>query len=157
MAKTTPVGISTGVLLLGNLFGGSQRSRALDAWDYRAPFARFHIRWGEGDVTPAFGLDQAFGIALQELHLEQAMELWAHREVLVTFSSEHIQVGSGPAEREPAWVVILAGIKREGPAPTGDLLAQIRPGGGVILQVLIHARTGELLLGTALPVALRRG
>lgn len=142
---------------LSNLFGGSQRSQALDSWDYRVPFARFHIRWGEGDITPAFELDQAFGIAVQELHLDQGMEIWAHREVLATFSSEYIQVGSGPAEREPVWVVIIAGVKREGAAPARDFLAAIKPGGGTIVQALIHARSGEVLLGTAIPVEMRKG
>lgn len=151
------MGKTAGVFDVSNLFGGSQRSRALDSWDYRVPFARFHIRWSEGDRTPAFELDQAFGIAVQELHLDQAMEIWAHREVLVSFSSEYIQVGSGPAERQPVWVVIIAGVKKEGAALPQDFLAQIRPGGGTIVQALIHARTGELLLGTAIPVEMRRG
>ncbi len=132
------------------------RSRALDHWDYRVPFARFHIHWGAGEITPAFEQTQAFGIAVQDLYLDRAMEIWAHREVLATISSEYIQVGGAPAEREPVWVVIVAGQKREAPDVPTDYLSQIPPGGGTIVQALIHARTGEVLLGTALPVKLRR-
>lgn len=133
------------------------RSRALDSWDYSRPFARFHIRWSEGDIAPAFDQTQAVAIAEQELNLRDRLEVWAQRAVLVTFSSEYIAVGGRPAEREPAWVVILAGIKREPPPGGQDPLAAIAPGAGAVLQALIHARTGELLLGTALPVTLRAG
>lgn len=132
------------------------RSRSLDAWDYRAPFGRYHIHWGEGDITPAFGADQAYAILVQDMRLDRSMEVWAHREVLVTFSSEYIQVGRGPAEREPAWVVIAAGLKAEGPTGETDFLSRVRPGGGAVVQAMIHARTGELLLGTAIPVELQR-
>lgn len=133
----------------------SGRSRLLDAWDYNRPFARFHIRWFDGDLTPAFAQDQAVGIADQELDLGPQFERWAQRAVLVTFGSEYIEVQGAPAVREPAWVVILAGAKRPD-APAGEgILKGIAPGGGVVIQCLIHARSGELLLGTALPVNLR--
>lgn len=133
----------------------SGRSRLLDAWDYNRPFARFHIRWSDGDLTPAFAQDQAVAIAEQELDLAPQLDLWAQRAVLVTFSSEYVAVGGAPAAGEPAWVVILAGAKRaDAPAGAG-ILSAIAPGGGVVIQCLIHARSGELLLGTALPVHLR--
>jgi len=93
-----------------------RRNEALDGWDYQRLFAPYHITWGEGDITPAFGANQAYAIALQELHLGQLLAIWGHREVLVTFSSEHIQIGQAPAEREPAWVVIVVGLKADGPA-----------------------------------------
>jgi hypothetical protein len=133
-----------------------QRSRALDTWDYRVPFGRFHIRWEEGDVTPAFEQDQALAVAVQELFLNQVMAVWAHREVLVTFSSEYIQVGSGPAEGEPAWVVMVAGQKHLVHTAPQDYLGQVAPGSTAIVQALIHARTGEVLLGTGIPVDLQR-
>ncbi|MFZ5827871.1 MAG: hypothetical protein ACOY94_26500 [Bacillota bacterium] len=133
------------------------RSRALDTWDYARPFARFHVHWHEGDITPAFEQDAALGIALQELGLAERLELWAQRAVLVTFSSEYIAVNGRPAEREPAWVVIVAGVKRDLPAREQDVLATITPGGGAVVQCLIHARTGEVLLGTAIPVTMRAG
>ncbi len=133
------------------------RNRALDSWDYQAPFRAFHIRWGEGEITPAFEAAQALAIVEQELRLGSMLEMWAHREVLVTFSSEHIQVGRGPAEREPAWVVIAAGRRRPASDGSHDLLSRIAPGGGAVLQALVHARTGEILLGTAVPVELRQG
>jgi hypothetical protein len=132
------------------------RSQALDAWDYQAPFSQFHIRWDEGDITPAFEQAQAYAIAHQDLHLGDALEIWAHREVLATFTSDHIQVGHGPADREPAWVIMVAGQKRP-PAPGArDPFPHIPASGGAVVQLLIHARTGELLLGTAVPVALQR-
>lgn len=136
----------------------ARRSRALDAWDFRAPFARFHIHWGEGDIVPAFEQGQAFAIALQELFLDKVMEVWAHREVLVTFSSERIEVGGGPAEREPAWVVVVAGRRRDQPAADVErnVLEAVTPGAGAVVQVLIHARTGEVVLGTVVPVTLRQ-
>lgn len=132
-----------------------KRSQALDAWDFRAPFARFHIAWGDGDVTPAFEEQQAYGIVLQEAHLSQRMEILAHREVLVTFSSEHVAVGGRAAQHEPAWVVIVAGKKRE----TGDdgPLSAVPAGAGVVVQALIHGRSGELLLGSTVPVWLAGG
>lgn len=133
------------------------RSRALDAWDYQAPFRPFHIAWSEGEITPAFDSAQAYAIVEQELHLSRVMEVWAHREVLVTFSSEHIQVGNGPAVREPAWVVMVVGIRPEHLHSEQGLLAQVRRGGGAVLQALVHARSGEVLLGTAVPVELRKG
>lgn len=133
------------------------RSKALDSWDYNRPFARFHIRWSEGHLAPAFEQSQAVAIAEQEMGLAHRLEVWAQRAVLVTFSSPYIEVHGRPAEGEPAWVVILAGIKKEAPAVGQDPLAGIPAGGGAVLQALIHARTGELLLGTAIPVALRAG
>jgi hypothetical protein len=133
------------------------RSRALDAWDYSRPFGRFHIRWSEGDIAPAFEQDQAVAIATQELGLTRRMAIWAQRAVLVTFSSEYVEVNGRPAEREPAWVVILAGVKQEGEWAGPDPLGAIAPGGGAVVQVLIHARSGEVLLGTAIPVTLRMG
>ncbi len=132
------------------------RSRALDSWNYAQPFARFHIRWSEADLTPAFEQGQAVAIAEQELGLTSALEIWAQRAVLVTFSSEYVTVDGRPAEQVPAWVVIIAGVKRE-EAPAGGPLAAIGVGGGAVLQCLIHAYTGELLLGTAIPVTLRTG
>lgn len=132
------------------------RSQALDSWDYRAPFAQFHIRWDEGDITPAFEQAQAYAIALQELHLADALDIWAHREVLATFSSDHIQVGHGPAERDPVWLVIVAGQKRPLSPGARDPFPQVPPQGGMIVQLMLHARTAELLLGTAVPVALQR-
>lgn|GEM_PF-3653507 len=132
------------------------RSRALDSWNYAAPFARYHIHWHEGDAPPAFEQGQAVAIAQQDLALTGALDLLAQRAVLVTFSSEHLSVSGRPAERVPAWVVILAGIKCAG-APADGPLASIAPGGGVVIQCLIHAHTGELLLGTAIPVTLRVG
>lgn len=131
----------------------SRRNQALDGWDYQRLFAPFHITWGEGDISPAFGSNQAYAISLQELHLGQLLAIWGHREVLVTFSSEHIQV-EGAAEREPAWVVIVAGLKAETPAQAGSLLAPIPAGAGVVVQALIHARSGQVLLGRAVPVNL---
>ncbi|MFZ5622745.1 MAG: hypothetical protein ACOY5W_17140 [Pseudomonadota bacterium] len=133
------------------------RSRALDSWDYARPFARFHIRWFEGDITPAFDQTQALGIAMQELGLSGRLEVWAQRAVLVTFSSQHVAVGGRPAEREPAWVVILAGVKTGAPGSGQDPLGAVAPGGGAVVQCLLHARSGELLLGTAIPVTLRAG
>lgn len=123
----------------------SGRSRALDAWDFRVPFARYHIAWGEGDGAPAFEQMQAYGIAVQELGLDRTLEVLAHREVLVTAASEHLPGDGGPV---PAWVVIVAGRKRE----EASYLAGIAEGGGVIVQALVHARSGEILLGTAVPV-----
>lgn len=133
------------------------RSRALDSWDYNRPFARFHIRWSEADIAPAFEQDQAVAIAEQEMGLAGRLDLWAQRAVLVSFSSEYIEVCGRPADGEPAWVVILAGIKLAGEVQGRDPLAAIAVGGGVVLQALVHARTGELLLGTAIPVTLRAG
>ncbi|MDF2631386.1 MAG: hypothetical protein K0R39_5217 [Symbiobacteriaceae bacterium] len=121
------------------------RSRALDAWDYRAPFARYHIAWGENESLPAFEQMQAYGIALQELELERSLEVLAHREVLATVVSEHLTGDGGPL---PAWVVIVAGRKRAEAA----YLQGITEGGGVVVQALVHARSGEILLGTAVPV-----
>lgn len=132
------------------------RSRALDNWDYRVPFARFHMQWSDGDIAPAFEQEQALAIAVQDLHLKEIMDVWGHRAVLVTFSSGYIQVGHGPAEREPAWVVMVAGQKRAAANVPRDYLKGISTGGSAIVQVLIHARTGEVLLGTALPVDLQR-
>lgn len=154
--RLTPVGSTTGVFISVTTNEEAPRSRALDAWDYRVPFARFHIRWGEGDISPAFEQAQAYAIALQDLKLNAALEVWGHREVLVTFTSEHIQVGHGLAEGEPAWVVMVAGLKRERQGAGQDPLGNVPAGGGCVVQVLIHARTGELLLGTAMPVALQR-
>jgi hypothetical protein len=114
------------------------------------------MQWGEGDVVPAFEAVQAYGIAAQELVLKQRLEIWAHREVLVTFSSDHIQVGNAMPEHEPAWVVMVAGLKRQPPAGAPDPLASVAVGAGAILQVLVHGRTGEIVLGTAVPVALQR-
>lgn len=133
-----------------------RRNRALDQWNYRGLFAPFHISWGETTVTPAFEAMQAFGIALQELGLDRSMEVWAHREVLHGFSSEHIQVGGRAAANEPGWVVMVAGVRRE-EGGGNSVLGAIPPGGGAVVQALIHARSGELLLGRAVPVALRRG
>jgi hypothetical protein len=148
MAKTNPRGISTGVLLLNE----PKRSHALDAWDFQAPFARFHVQWGEADVVPAFEGLQAYGIAQQELNLGTAMEVLAHREVLVTFSSEHVMVAAAPAAHEPGWVVVVAG-RKTGPAGEGPLGAAA-PGDGLVVQVLLHGRSGEVLLGMAVPVKL---
>lgn len=132
-----------------------RRSRALDQWDYRGLFAPFHIFWGETEQAPAFEAMQAFGIALQELGLDRRLEVLAHREVLHSFASEQIQVGGGAAAGEPGWVVVVAGIRRD--CEEGGVLGTIPAGSGVVVQALIHARSGELLLGRALPVALRRG
>lgn len=132
----------------------ARRSRALDSWDYRVPFARFHMQWGPDEVKPAFEQGQALAIAQQELHLAELMEVWGHREVLVTFSSDYIQVGHGPANGEPAWVVVVAGRKRETPTAPRDVARHVPAGAGLIVQVLIHGRTGEVLLGTAVPVQL---
>lgn len=124
----------------------SSRSRALDAWDYRAPFGRWHIAWGDGDgATPAFEQIQAYGIAVQDLGLDRTLEVLAHREVLVTAASEHLPGGGSPV---PAWVVIVAGRK----LADASYLGGIAEGGGVIVQALIDARSGEILLGTAVPV-----
>lgn len=124
------------------------RSRALDAWDYRVPFARYHLNWTDGDnLTPAFEQMQAYGIAVQELGLDRTLDVLAHREVLVTASSEHLRGIGGPV---PAWVVIVAGRKRAD--ADASYLVGIAEGGGVIVQVLIHAQSGEILLGTAVPV-----
>jgi hypothetical protein len=131
------------------------RSSALDLWDYRVPFARFHIDWGADDVTPAFDQGQAYAIVEQELAVQASLELLGHREVLVTFGSEYVQVGGAPAVHEPAWVVIAAGRKR--PGATASFLNGIADGGGVIMQALVHARSGEILLGTAVPVRLSVG
>lgn len=133
------------------------RNCALDAWDYRSVFRPFHIQWEEGEITPAFEAGQAYAIVHQELHLDGLMEVWAHREVLVTFSSDHIETAKGPAVREPAWVVIAAGVRPLASMAQQGLLASIAPGGGAVLQALVHARTGEILLGTAVPVELRQG
>lgn len=134
-----------------------RRNRALDQWNYRGLFAPFHISWGEAAQTPAFEAMQAYGIALQELGLDRSLEVWAHRAVLHSFSSEHIQVGGRAAANEPGWVVMVAGVRRQEGAGNGGVLASIAPGGGAVVQALIHARSGELLLGRAVPVALRRG
>lgn len=136
--------------------GQERRSTLLDAWDYRMPFARWGIAWQEGEITPAFAADQAFAILVQETNLSLVMELFARREVLVTFSSENVMVGKRPAEREPAWVIIAAGVRRAEFVGQPGLLSNIAPGGGAVVQALIHARTGEILLGTAIPVNLRR-
>lgn len=133
------------------------RNRALDSWDYARPFARFHIRWSEADLTPAFEQDQALAIASQEMSLSGQMEVWAQRAVLLTFSSEYVEVNGRPAFQEPAWVVILAGVKQPTAAASQGVLAGVAPGGGAVVQCLIHARTGELLLGTAVPVTMRVG
>jgi hypothetical protein len=69
--------------------------------------------------------------------------------VLVTFSSEEILVGGRPAERESAWVVIAAGVKA---GSTAGVLGSVPEGSGAVIQVLIHGRTGEILLGRAVPV-----
>lgn len=138
-------------------YDGSIRSHVLDAWDYQAPFAPFHVRWLEGDLTPTIGQEQAYALALQELELDREMKIMAHRESFVTFSSEHVMVGRGPAEREPAWVVMIAGHKLEDESTAAGTLARIRPGGGAVVQLLIHARTGEILLGVSIPVRLRVG
>jgi hypothetical protein len=123
------------------------RSRALDAWDFRVPFARYHVAWDDGDdVTPAFEQMQAYGIAVQELGLDRTLEVLAHREVLVRASSEHFAPTDGG--KVAAWVVIVAGRKRA----EAPYLSGIAEGGGVIVQALIDARSGEILLGTAVPV-----
>lgn len=133
-----------------------RRNQALDQWNYRGLFAPFHISWGEAEQTPAFEAMQAYGIALQELGLDRGLEVWAHREVLHSFSSEHIQVGGRAAAGEPGWVVMVAGLRREEGGGSG-VLGAISPGSGAVVQALIHGRSGELLLGRAVPVALRRG
>jgi hypothetical protein len=133
----------------------ARRSQALDLWDYRVPFARFHIHWGEGTVMPAFEQAQAFAIVEQELHIAANLELLGHREVLVTFSSDHVEVAGKPARGEPVWVVIVAGRRR--PAATASFLQNLPEGAGVIMQALVHARTGEIVLGTAVPVRLNVG
>lgn len=132
---------------------GRPRSHALDRWDYRGVFAPFHIQWGEAVGQPAFEAAQAYGIAVQELHLDNLLTVWGHREVLVSFSSDHIQVGAHAATGEMAWVVIVAGLRTQG-ARDGGIFERLRPGAGAIVQALIDARTGEVLLGTAVPVSL---
>jgi hypothetical protein len=133
---------------------GVARSRLLDNWDYRVLFAPYHIRWMEGDLRPAFEQDGAVGILEQELQLAGQLEVWAQRAVLVSFGCEKIEVGGRPAAHEPAWVVILAGVKTGEGSPA---LAGIPVGSGAVLQALVHARTGEILLGRAVPVRLQRG
>lgn len=108
--------------------------------------------WGQDEITPAFEQGQAYAIVEQDLAVQANLELMAHREVLVTFSSEYVQVGGAPAEHEPAWVVIVAGRKR--PGATANFLSAIPEGSGVIMQALVHGRSGEILLGTAVPVRL---
>lgn len=134
----------------------SRRSRALDHWDYRRQFGPFRISWGEGDIAPAFDAAQAYAIAAQELSLNEILQIWAHREVLVTFSSEDVVVGSGPAECEPAWVVLAAGLREATDSVSRNIAQAVEPGEGAVVQLLIHARTGEVLLGVAAPVALRQ-
>lgn len=134
-----------------------RRNQALDAWNWRAPFASFHIRWEEGAAArPAFEQAQAYGIVVQELGLEQQLQAFGHREVLVSFSSDHLQVSGRPAQDEPGWVVLVAGVRRPD-APADGVLGKLQPGAGAVVQALLHGRTGELLLGTAVPVALRAG
>jgi len=122
-----------------------RRSQALDAWDYRVPFAPFHIHWEEPEGTPAFEQAQAFAIVTQELALQATMEVWAHREVLVTCASQHF-AGDRPV---PAWVVLAVG------RALGEGLPGITAGSAAVLQTLVHAHTGEILLGTAVPVRAR--
>lgn len=126
-----------------------QRSRALDSWNWAMFFAGYHATWMEGDVKPAFEQDAAIGIALEELGLLDGFELFAQRAILVSFSSEEILVGGRPAAHDPAWVVILAGVKGE---TTSGVLAAIPEGSGVVVQALIHGHSGEILLGRAVPV-----
>jgi hypothetical protein len=127
----------------------AERSRLLDAWNWARFFAGYHVEWLEEGAKPAFEQDAAVGIALEELGLLTGFELYAQRAILLSFSSTDILVGGKPAEAEPAWVVILAGVKAGTPAAT---LAAVPDGGGVVVQCLIHGRTGEILLGRAVPV-----
>lgn len=127
----------------------AERSQLLDSWDWGRFFAGYHTHWHEAEAKPAFEQDAAVGIALEELGLLTGFELYAQRAVLVSFSSSDILVGGKPAQREPAWVVILAGVKAGTPA---RLFEGQPDGAGAVVQCLIHGRSGEILLGRSVPV-----
>lgn len=134
-----------------------RRSSALDSWDWQTHFKELHPRWHL--TLPVTDIDEqaAFRLAVEKLHLDTQLELLAHREVLANFSSDHLLVGDKPAKHVPVWAVIIAGIKHpNGAAPPGTELTNIASGGGVIVQALIHAETGEDLVAVAIPVELRR-
>lgn len=127
----------------------TERSRLLDSWNWAGAFAGYHAQWHEEAAKPAFEQDAAVGIALEELGLLSGFELYAQRAILVSFSSNEILVGGNPAVREPAWVVILAGVKA---GTTSQLFAGKPDGAGAVIQCLIHGRSGEILLGRTVPV-----
>lgn len=129
---------------------------SLQDWDWKAQFRSFHIRWHSPQPYMALDGEAAYQAVVSALHLDTMMQVWGYKVESVCFSSNHLRVGAGEARHVPAIAVVVAGLKHpNGVAPPGrDHLQNIAPGGGAIVQALVHGDTGEILVGLALPVEL---
>jgi hypothetical protein len=129
----------------------------LESWDWKAQFASLHMRWHSPQPFMALDGEAAYQICVEKLHLDTQLQLWGWRVEPTCFSSDHLQVNGRPARYVPAIAVIVAGVKdQKAVAPPGqEHLKQIPPGGGAIIQALVHGETGEIMIGIGIPVDLQ--
>lgn len=128
----------------------------LESWDWKDHFASLHVRWHSPQPNMAVDGEAAYQLCVKQLHLDTTMQVWGYRVEPTCFSSNHLQVGGAPAKHVPAIAVIVAGLRHPNATapPRQDHLRNVPPGGGAIIQALVHGDTGEILIGVGIPVEL---